>query len=64
MTLADNISPAGLALGVERIEGQIQSFIRGLPSVDGATLARHNRKNRFPDQRAPVIARATPDRDR
>ena len=67
--LAGDIGGAGLALGVEGIEVLLETLFRAFPRVDRAANSGHDRylptaKNRGPDQRAPVISRATADSDR
>ena len=77
MPLADNISFARFALGIEATELLIEPFLSRLARIDGAAtraaalllspalchaqtlLAPARPKKRGPDQRAPVISRAT-----
>ncbi len=75
MALAVDVGRAGLALGVEAVEGQLQALLAGLPRVDrAADLALdlgpahpplpvlRRPKNSGPDHWVPVIARATAER--
>src|SRR3954470_391241 len=61
---------AGFALRMQRVEILLQPFFRRFAGVDGAapyhSFAGHvfSPKKRGPDQRAPVIRRATSDSDR
>src|SRR4051812_229275 len=61
---------AGFALRMQRVEVLLQPFLGGFAGVDGATphdgFAVHlfSPKKRGPDQRTPVIRRATSDSDR
>src|SRR5260370_279268 len=65
MMLTPYIGLTGLPLGVEGVEGLLQSLVRGLAGIDGASASvGHTPKNLGPDQRAPVMARATSDSDR
>ena len=65
MPLAFDKGFAGLALGMEGVEVLLETLLGGLAGVDGASaLHGHSPKNLGPDQRAPVIARATSDNDR
>ncbi len=65
--LALDVVQAGLTLGVERVEGLIQTLLVGFAGVDGTTqflrlgahwmdLTRLRPKKRGPDQWAPVMA--------
>ncbi len=75
MALAVDVGSAGLALGVQAVEGQLEAFLAGLPGVDRtADLALdlgsahfpppvfRRPKNSGPDHWVPVIARATAER--
>ena len=70
MPLAENIGFTGFTLGMERVEGLLETFLGGFPGVYRATHARGNchtvfflvPKNRGPDQGVPVISRAILDR--
>ena len=54
----------GLTLSVQAIEVLFKSFFGRFAGVDGATDSfAHSPKNLGPDQRAPVIAVATFERD-
>lgn len=66
MLLAGNISLAGFALGIERVEILLQLLFRALTGVYGTTDPAHQLtpKNRGPDQCAPVMWRAMADSDR
>jgi hypothetical protein len=64
--LAFDVCRAGLALGIERIEFLIQSLVCRFARVYSAPKSLHadradstNPKNAGPDQRVPVISRAT-----
>ena len=62
MPLALDEGLAGLPPGLEGVEVLLQTLIGRLAGIDGtAALAGHSPKNLGPDQRAPVIARATSD---
>ena len=69
--LAGDISRAGVALRIKRVELLIQPFFRTLPGVDGAADPLHGStrcfavspKNRGPDQWAPVMYLAIADSD-
>ena len=70
--LAGDVGLAGLALGIERVEVLLQPLLGGLAGVDGAAdgarrSCRHPpsaTEEPGPDQRVPVIARATADNER
>ena len=72
MPLAQDVGLAGLALGVEGVEGLFQSFFGRLAGVDRTTnlsLSRRHEAFTFfvpkkagPDQRVPVISHAIGDR--
>ena len=75
MALAVDVGRAGLALGIEAVEGQLQTLLAGLPALDrAADLALdlgpahapppvlRRPKNSGPDHCVPVIARATAER--
>src|SRR6266496_740921 len=68
--LAADESLARLALRVQRVEVLLQSLLGRFACVNRATPYRRFRrhaltpKNRGPDQRAPVISRATSDIER
>src|ERR1051325_2675768 len=76
MGLALDVGLASLALGVERVERLVEPFLGGLAGIDcaaqeagrrhrlecGSPSLRLRAKNRGPDQRVPVMARATSDR--
>ena len=75
MALAVDVGGAGLALGVEAVEGQLEALLAGLAGVDrapdlglGAGSAHpplpvlRRPKNSGPDHWVPVIARATAER--
>ena len=68
--LAADESLASLALRVQRVEVLLQPFLGRFAGVDRAAPRRRRRrhgftpKNRGPDQRAPVIRRATSDSER
>ena len=65
MPLAPDEGLAGFPLGVQGIEVLLEAILGGLAGVDGAAAsAGHNPKNLRPDQRAPVIPRATLDSER
>src|SRR6185369_1099566 len=55
---------AGLALSIDRIEPLLEAFLGGFTGVDGAAAITHRPKKRRPDQRAPVMVRATAESDR
>ena len=67
--LAGDIGRTGLVLGVERVEVLVESLFGRFAGVDGAAdpwfahghADRFKPKNRGPDQRAPVMARAIGD---
>lgn len=73
--LAGDVGGAGVALGVERVEGLLQALLGRLPGIDGATDQRRllhglvfrladafRPKKVGPDLRVPVMARATSER--
>jgi hypothetical protein len=72
--LAGDVGRAGSVLRVEGVEALLQPLLGGLAGVDcaadgapaahAATSFASKPKNRGPDQRVPVIARATADKDR
>src|SRR5215469_3250246 len=65
VVLAFNEGLTGLPLRAKGVEVLLQSLLSGLARVDRApTSFVHLPKNLGPDQRAPVIARATSDKDR
>src|SRR5260221_13061742 len=67
--LAADKGLAGFALRLQRVELLIQPVLGGFAGVDGAAPYRRRRhafkpKKRGPDQRVPVIRRATADSER
>ena len=75
MALAVDVGSAGLALGVEAVEGQLQAFLGAFPAIDRAAdlgldlgsahpplPVLRRPKNSGPDHWVPVIARATAER--
>ena len=70
MGLTLYIGLAGLPLGIEGVERLLQPLLRRLPGIDRAAfdpgthgLAFFRPKNKGPDQRVPVMRRATSDRE-
>ena len=72
VTLAADVGFAGLALGIERIKGSLETFLRRFAGIDGAANLAHSvaafcarrlvPKNAGPDQRVPVMTRAISER--
>jgi hypothetical protein len=66
MALAQDVGLTGFSLGVEGIEGLLESFFRGFAGIDcAANPSGHGfrtPKNRGPDHRVPVISRAIFDK--
>ena len=68
--LAQDVGGTGLALRIQAVERLLQAFVGRLTRIDGAANLVHaaafrfKPKNAGPDQRVPVIARATSLKER